>query len=61
MLFFIPIGINGRFAKAYSKISAQAKDGILSQITLEESWYYGFIGTGYCTTITALVKREGSP
>ncbi|WP_167882973.1 hypothetical protein [Leptospira barantonii] len=61
LLFFIPIGINGRFAKAYSKISAQAKDGILSQITLEESWYYGFFGTGYCTTITALVTRESSP
>lgn len=61
LLFLIPIGINDRFAKAYAKISAQAKNGILSQLTLQESWYYGFIGTGYCTTMTALIIRENSP
>ncbi|AXR69907.1 hypothetical protein DPV73_16845 [Leptospira mayottensis] len=47
LLMFILIGINDRFVNAYSKIVKQAKGGILSRITLQKSWHYGFIGTGY--------------
>ncbi|WP_241555988.1 hypothetical protein [Leptospira yasudae] len=58
LLLVIPIGINDRFVRAYAKISAQAKDGFLSEITLQESWFYGLIGTGYCTTMTGMVTKE---
>lgn len=58
LLLVIPIGINDRFVRAYAKLSAQAKDGFLSEITLQESWFYGLLGTGYCTTMTGMVTKE---
>ncbi|MBM9501376.1 hypothetical protein JWG44_14055 [Leptospira sp. 201903071] len=56
-LFFIPIHINDRYTRAYSKLLEQAKDGILTEIRIQESWYYQFLGTKYCTTFTAQVIR----
>ncbi|TGK32497.1 hypothetical protein EHQ12_19080, partial [Leptospira gomenensis] len=50
----LPIDTNERFIRAYQKMISQRK-GTVSQITLQESWYWGLIGTGYCATFTGLV------
>ncbi|MBM9575968.1 hypothetical protein JWG45_02270 [Leptospira sp. 201903070] len=54
---FIPIGLNDRSAKAFSKVVEQAEGGILSEVTFQESWYWALLGTRYCTTVTAFVTR----
>jgi hypothetical protein len=53
LLLFIPIGINGRHKEAYDALLEQAGDSVLSDITITESWKYGFVGTTYITTIEA--------
>jgi len=53
LLLFIPIGINGRHAAAWQALLDQAGDRALSDITITESWQYGFVGTQYTTTIEA--------
>ncbi|MDV6236508.1 hypothetical protein CH379_012810 [Leptospira ellisii] len=54
LLGLVPIGTNERFINAYQKLISQ-RSGTLSQVTLQESWYWGLIGTGYCATFTGLV------
>jgi hypothetical protein len=53
LLLLIPIGINGRQAAAYDALLEKAGDRVLSDITITESWKYGFVGTTYITTIEA--------
>ncbi|EPG64491.1 hypothetical protein ACE5IS_18590 [Leptospira wolffii] len=57
LLLFIPINVNTRQASAFQKIQFQAYGGTLSDIRMEESWFYGLVGTGYCTKFSALVTR----
>lgn len=57
LLLFIPINVNTRQMTAYQKLQFQAYGGTLSDIKMEESWFYGFVGTGYCTKFTAIVTR----
>lgn len=54
---FLPIGLNDRSAKAFSKVIAQAEGGALSEVTFQESWYWALLGTRYCTTVTAFVTK----
>lgn len=59
LLLFIPIGVNERQSIAYSKLVKQAPEGAkISDIKMEESWYYGLVGTGYCTKFTALATTH---
>ncbi|RHX84431.1 hypothetical protein [Leptospira stimsonii] len=57
LFLFFPIGLNDRSAKAYSKVVSQAENGILSEVTFQESWYWALLGTRYCTTVTAFVTK----
>ncbi|AOP34603.1 hypothetical protein A0128_12540 [Leptospira tipperaryensis] len=58
LLYLIPIDVNDRYSRAYAKLVEQAKDGgVLTEIRIQESWYYQFLGTKYCTTFTAKVIR----
>ncbi|RHX90030.1 hypothetical protein [Leptospira stimsonii] len=57
LLYLIPIDVTDRYARAYEKLAEQAKDGVLTEIRIQESWYYQFLGTKYCTTFTAKVIR----
>lgn len=57
LLLFIPIGINSRHGEAYSKLTALAAGSRISDLRMEESWYYGLVGTGYCTRFSALANR----
>jgi len=53
LLLFIPISINERFETAFSRLKDRARGGIISDISVREKWFYGFVGTGYCTELVA--------
>lgn len=57
LFFFIPINVNGRQASALSKLTVQAYGGTISDLKITESWFYGLVGTGYCTKFSAIVSR----
>ncbi|EPG64082.1 hypothetical protein ACE5IS_18600 [Leptospira wolffii] len=57
LFFFIPISTNGRQQTAMAKLQVQAYGGTLSDIKMTESWFYGLVGTGYCTKFSAIVSR----
>ena len=53
LLWFIPIGVNGRHAAAYADLKQAAGTDYITDIQIKESWTYGFVGTLYSTTFTA--------
>ena len=53
LLLFIPIGINGRQAEAYARLQQAAGSDLITDIKIQESWRYAFVGTVYTTTMTA--------
>jgi hypothetical protein len=55
LLLFIPIDINDRHERAYQLLKAQAGNGYITDVKVEESWTYAFVGTSYKTTLTATV------
>jgi hypothetical protein len=57
--YFIPMGINGRTARAYSNAlrSVPGASGLIN-VTIQESWWWWIIGTGRTVTITGEAIRE---
>jgi len=53
LLLFIPININDRQLRAYESLKKQAAGDYLTDLQWHDEWFYGFVGTGYCTTLTA--------
>ena len=52
---FIPIVTNQRAAIAYRSLKAQAGNGYLTDIRVQETWTYAFVGTLYCTIMEGTV------
>lgn len=61
LLLFIPIGINGRQAEAYAYLQQAAGSDHITDIKVQESWTYAFVGTVYTTTMTATAYPEKNP
>lgn len=53
LLLFIPIAINGRMANANTDLVAAAHGDYISDVKITESWKYAFVGTLYCTKLSA--------
>jgi hypothetical protein len=53
LLLFIPININDRQERAFQLLQAQAGDDYITNIAVDESWTWAFVGTVYRTTLTA--------
>lgn len=53
LLLFIPIGINDRMERAYGSLQAQAAGDFITNVQVQESWGWRFVGTSYCTTLQA--------
>ena len=51
--FQIPIKINGRQARAYEELKNAAGSDYITDVKIQESWTYAFLGTVYHTTLTA--------
>lgn len=58
LLLFIPININNRHERAYSLLRAQAGHDYITDINVQESWTYAFVGTVYKTTIKAMAYPQ---
>ncbi len=54
LLLFIPININDRHERAYQILRGQAGNDYITDIKIQESWTYAFVGTVYTTTIKAM-------
>jgi hypothetical protein len=53
LLLWIPININSRHQNAYQALQAQAGKDYITDIKIEESWQWAFVGTVYTTTLKA--------
>ncbi len=53
LLLLIPIQINNRHDRAYQSLRNQARGQYITDIKIQESWVYGFVGNVYTTTIKA--------
>ena len=58
LLLFIPIGVNDRLSRAYDLLEAKAGGDFITNVSLEESWTYGFVGTNYCSKLDATAIRR---
>lgn len=54
LLLFIPIMINDRHERALQRLTEMAGRDYITDIRIEESWTYAFVGTVYTTTIKAM-------
>lgn len=55
LLLFIPIVVNQRADFAYQNLKRQAGSGYLTDIRVQETWTYAFVGTLYCTIMEGTV------
>lgn len=53
LLLLIPAGVNSRHERAYNELLEEAQGDYITDVKIEESWTYGFVGTVYTTTMTA--------
>lgn len=62
LLLFIPISVNSRHERAWKALLAQAGGDYVTNVKINESWTYGFVGTVYRTTLeaTAYPRTGGS-
>jgi hypothetical protein len=54
LLLFIPIEVNSRAARAYTELKAATGSDVLTDVRMRESWFYGLVGTGYCTEMSGI-------
>lgn len=60
LLLFIPININDRQERALQSLMAQAGADYVTNIAINESWTWAFVGTVYKTTLTATAYRRAA-
>ena len=53
LLLLIPIQIHNRHERAYKGLVEQAKGDYITDVKVQESWAWGFVGTAYITTMKA--------
>jgi hypothetical protein len=59
LFVLIPISVNARQERAYTDLQAQAAGDVITDVEVEEHWFYAFVGTGYCTSMRAkAIKRS---
>jgi hypothetical protein len=61
LLLFIPIGINGRYEKAWDELEQQAGGDYITDVTVQDSWTYALIGTIYTVKLEANAYPLTSP
>lgn len=54
---FIPANTNEQLSKAMRSITFRATGTYVEDIAVDQTWYYGFVGTVLCTTVTARIYR----
>ena len=52
ILYFIPMGLNGRYERAYEDALSKAPGATgLTDVTLSEDWFWIVVGTARCVTV----------
>jgi len=54
LLLVIPISINDRAERAYNQLTGAAGGDYVTDIRVNETWTYAFVGTMYCTEMHAM-------
>jgi hypothetical protein len=60
LMLFIPIMVNDRAERAYMQLEAAAGGDFITDVRVQETWAYGFVGTVYCTRLEAKSIRPKS-
>jgi hypothetical protein len=55
LLAVFPIMTNTRYERAYDELKNKAGNDVIVDVHVMESWWYGFVGTFYCTDLKAIV------
>ena len=58
LFLFIPIRINDRHERAYTLLRERAGHDYITDIKVQESWIYAFVGTVYKTTLKAMAYPQ---
>ncbi len=53
LLLLIPINVNDRLERAYQILRGQAGAETITDVRMQETWTYAFVGTVYCTNLKA--------
>lgn len=53
LLQLLPFNTNGRHERAYAQLKSQAGNDFLGDVRVTEQWYYGVVGSVYCTKLEA--------
>jgi hypothetical protein len=61
LIQLIPIGTNGRQQEAYDLLKIQAGPDFIGDVISTEKWYYGVIGSVYCTKLDAKAYPQRAP
>jgi len=61
LIQLIPISTNGRQLKAYDLLRVQAGPDFIGDVIATEKWYYGVIGSVYCTELDAKAYPRLAP
>jgi len=55
LLLVLPININSQHQRAYDELLNDAGTGYyVTDIKVQEKWWYAFVGTVYCTNLEAM-------
>jgi hypothetical protein len=57
----IPLGTNGRKQRAYNSLEEQAGSDFIGDVVVTEEWYYGVIGSVYCSKLEAKAYPKRAP
>ena len=58
LLLFIPMKVNDRAERAYTQLENAAGGDFITDVKVQESWTYGYVGTLYCTKMQATAIRS---
>ncbi|MHC5210870.1 MAG: hypothetical protein ACYTG2_09150 [Planctomycetota bacterium] len=61
LLLWIPIGINERHQKCYDDLERQAPGHFITDVKIQDSWTYAFVGTLYSVKMEATAFPYVSP
>ena len=60
LLLLLPLGVNSRLERAFEELQEKAGNDQIANLTIEENWGYGFVGTVYCTKLQAKAYQRVS-
>lgn len=57
LLDFIPAGTNDTLSRGLRALRYRTSGTYVEEVAVDQTWYYGLIGTILCTTVSAKIYR----